>query len=40
MTGPPLSRDQLTGRAELAAGVAVGRLAAVLITAAWLAAGP
>ena len=37
LTGPPLSRDQLTGRAELAAGVAVGCLAAVLITAAWLA---
>ena len=37
LTGPPLSRDQLTGRAELAAGVAVGCLAALLIMAAWLA---
>jgi len=37
LTGPPLTRDQLSGRAELAAGVAVGCLAAVLITAAWLA---
>jgi hypothetical protein len=35
--GPPLSRDQLTGRAGLAAGAAVGGLAAVLIPAAWLA---
>jgi len=35
--GPPLSRDQLTGRAELAAGAAVGCLAAVLIATAWLA---
>jgi len=29
-------RDQLTGRAQLAAGGAVGGLAAVLITAGWL----
>jgi len=36
LTGPPLSRDQLTGRAELAAGAAIGCLATVLITAAWL----
>jgi hypothetical protein len=36
-TGPPLSRDQLTGRGTLAVGVAVGCLAAVLITVAWLA---
>jgi hypothetical protein len=36
LTGPPLTRDQLTGRAELAAGAAIGCLAAVLITAAWL----
>ena len=37
LTGSPLTRDQLTGRADLAAGVAVGCLAVVLITAAWLA---
>jgi hypothetical protein len=36
LAGPPLSRDQLTGRAELAAGAAIGCLAAMLITAAWL----
>jgi hypothetical protein len=36
LTGPPLSGDQMTGRAQLAAGVAVGVLAAVLITAGWL----
>jgi hypothetical protein len=36
LTGPPLSRDQMTGRAQLAAGVAVGGLAVVLITAGWL----
>ena len=36
LTGPPLTRDQLTGRAGLAAGAAIGCLAAVLITAAWL----
>jgi hypothetical protein len=36
LTGPPLSRDQVAGRAQLAAGVAVGGLAVVLITAAWL----
>jgi len=35
-TGPPLSRDQMTGRVQLAAGVAVGGLAVVLITAGWL----
>jgi hypothetical protein len=37
LTGPPLSRDQVTGRAQLAVGVAVGGLAVLLITAAWLA---
>jgi len=37
LTGPPLTRDQLAGRGELAAGVAVGGLATMLITAAWLA---
>jgi len=37
LTGPPLSRDQLTGRGGLAAVVAVGCLAALLITVAWLA---
>ena len=36
-TGPPLTRDQLIGRGELAAGVAVGCLATLLITVAWLA---
>ena len=36
LTNPPLSRDQMTGRAQLAAGVAVGSLAAVLATAGWL----
>jgi hypothetical protein len=36
LTGPPLSRDQMTGRAQLAAGVAVGGLAVVVITAGWL----
>jgi hypothetical protein len=36
LTGPPLSRDQVAGRAQLAVGVAVGCLAVVLITAAWL----
>ena len=36
LTGPPLSRDQMTGRAQLAAGVAVGGLAVVLATAGWL----
>ena len=36
LTGPPLSRDQITGRAQLAAGVAVGGLAVVLATASWL----
>ncbi len=36
LTGPPLSGDQLTGRAQLTAGVAVGGLAAVLTTAGWL----
>jgi len=37
LTGPPLSRDQVAGRAQLAAGVAVGGLAVLLIMAAWLA---
>jgi hypothetical protein len=36
LTNPPLSGDQMTGRAQLAAGVAVGSLAAVLATAGWL----
>ncbi|MGH3172798.1 MAG: Rv1733c family protein [Streptosporangiaceae bacterium] len=36
LTGPPLSRDQVTGRVQLAAGVAVGGLDVVLIMAAWL----
>jgi hypothetical protein len=36
LTGPPLTRDQLTGRAQLAAGAAIGCLAAMLITASWL----
>ncbi|HEX3192196.1 MAG TPA: hypothetical protein VHS30_20690 [Streptosporangiaceae bacterium] len=39
LTGPPLSRDQMTGRVQLAAGVAVGGLAAVLIMAACLVRG-
>jgi len=37
LTGPPLSGNQITGRAQLAAGVAVGALAAVLATVGWLA---
>ena len=36
LTGPPLSRDQVAGRAQLAVGVAVGGLAVVLIMTAWL----
>jgi hypothetical protein len=36
LAGPPLSRDQMTGRAQLAAGVAVGGLAVVLATTGWL----
>jgi hypothetical protein len=36
LTGPPLSGDQMTGRAQLAAGVAVGGLAVVLATVGWL----
>jgi hypothetical protein len=36
LTGPPLDRDQVTGRAQLTAGLAVGGLAAVLITVGWL----
>jgi hypothetical protein len=36
LTNPPLSGDQMTGRAQLAAGVAVGTLAAVLGMAGWL----
>ena len=35
LTGP-LSRDQVTGRVQLAVGVAVGGLAVLLIMAAWL----
>ena len=37
LTGPPLSRDQVAGRAQLAVGVAVGGLAVLLMMAAWLA---
>jgi hypothetical protein len=37
LTGPPLSGNQITGRAQLAAGVAVGCLAAVLAAVGWLA---
>jgi hypothetical protein len=37
LTSPPLSQDQVAGRVQLAAGVAVGGLAVVLIMAAWLA---
>jgi hypothetical protein len=37
LTGPPLSRDQVTGRIQLAVGVAIGGLAVLLITAARLA---
>jgi hypothetical protein len=36
LTGPPLSGDQVSGRAQLATGMAVGGLAAVLVTAGWL----
>jgi hypothetical protein len=36
LTGPPLSGDQMSGRARLAAGVAVDGLAAVLATVGWL----
>jgi len=36
LTGPLLSGDQMTGRTQLAAGVAVGGLAAVLATVGWL----
>ena len=36
LTGPPLSLDQMAGRALLAAGAAVGGLAAVLATVGWL----
>ena len=36
LTGPPLSRDQVAGRVQLAAGVAAGGLAVVVIVAAWL----
>jgi hypothetical protein len=36
LTGPPLDRDQVTGRTQLAAGVAVGGLAAALIATGWL----
>jgi len=36
LTDPPLSRDQVTGQAQLAAGAAVGGLAAALIMAGWL----
>ena len=39
LTGPPLSRDRVTGRVQLAVGVAVGGLAVLLIVAAWLARG-
>jgi hypothetical protein len=36
LTGPPLSRDQVASRSLLAAGVAVGGLALVVIMAPWL----
>jgi hypothetical protein len=36
LTSPPLSGDQMSGRAQLAAGVAVGGLAVVLAIAGWL----
>ena len=36
LTGPPMSGDQVAGRAQLAVGVAVGGLAVLLIMAAWL----
>jgi hypothetical protein len=36
LTNPPLSGDQMTGRAQLAAGVAVGGQPVVLATAGWL----
>jgi nitrate reductase gamma subunit len=36
LTGPPLSRDQVAGRVQLAVGVAVGGLAVLLVMAAWL----
>jgi hypothetical protein len=36
LTGPPLSGDQVAGRVQLAAGVAVGGLAVVLSMAGWL----
>jgi hypothetical protein len=36
LTGPPLGPVQLTSRAQLAAGAAVGSLAVALIAAAWL----
>ena len=39
LTGPPLSRDRVTGRVQLAVGVAVGGLAVLLIVAAWLVRG-
>ena len=39
LTGPPLSWDQVTGRVQLAVGVAVGGLTVLLILAAWLVRG-
>jgi hypothetical protein len=39
LTSPPLSLDQVAGRSQLAAGLAVGGLAVVVITAAWLVRG-
>ena len=36
-TGPPLSRDQLTGRAQLAEELTVGVLAITLAVIGWLA---
>jgi hypothetical protein len=36
LTGPPLSGHQMTSRAQLAAGMAIGGLAAVLATVGWL----
>ena len=36
LANPPLTRDQVAGRTQLAAGVAVAGLAAVLAAAGWL----
>jgi hypothetical protein len=36
LTDPPLSQDEVTGRVQLAAGMAIGGLAGVLFMVAWL----